>query len=65
MVAAFKSGGACVEVRDSGSLERELIALIGDRERRLALGGAAKRVVEQHQGATRKNVETLLASMNF
>jgi 3-deoxy-D-manno-octulosonic-acid transferase len=65
MVAAFKRGGACVEVRDSGSLVRELSSLIGDRERRLALGSAAKRIVEQHQGATRKNVEALLASMNF
>ncbi|MGH7198925.1 MAG: 3-deoxy-D-manno-octulosonic acid transferase, partial [Candidatus Omnitrophota bacterium] len=65
MVGEFKEAGACVEVENGERLEKELALLAQDEERRKALGRAAKRVVARHQGATRKNVEALLASMTF
>ena len=65
IVREFRQARACVEIADRNSLEKELASLIDDEERRKALGGAGRRLVLRHQGATQKNVEALLASMTF
>ncbi len=65
IVKEFKLAGACIEIAGKDALEEELISLMGSEERRKALGGAARRTIDRHQGATRKNVEALMASMAF
>ncbi|HTL70310.1 MAG TPA: 3-deoxy-D-manno-octulosonic acid transferase [Candidatus Eisenbacteria bacterium] len=63
MADAFLKDGAAVQVKDAEDLERQLAALLGDGERRKSLGQAARRLVSRHQGATRRNIDALLASL--
>ncbi|MGH7197739.1 MAG: 3-deoxy-D-manno-octulosonic acid transferase [Candidatus Omnitrophota bacterium] len=65
IVREFSRSGACVEVKNGQELEKELALLVQDEGKRKALGRAARQIVLRHQGATRKNVEALLASMAF
>ena len=63
MAEEFKQAKAAVEVQDARALEKELIALIESPEARHALGRAAKQLVFKHQGATRRNAETILSAL--
>jgi len=63
MAAEFKKAGAAVEVRTESELVDALAALASDAPRRLELGAAAKRLVQRHQGATRRNIERFLSSL--
>jgi 3-deoxy-D-manno-octulosonic-acid transferase len=62
MAAEFKKAGAAIEVRTESELVEVLVLLASDAGRRSALGAAAKRLVQRHQGATRRNIERFLAS---
>ena len=61
MANEFKKNGAGVEVRDAADLERKMDEIIESADRRRALGRAAKRLVERHQGATERNKDLLLS----
>ena len=51
--------GGAIMVADESELERELAALIDDRERRTRMGQAARELVRQQQGATERTLEVI------
>ncbi|MFQ5925941.1 MAG: 3-deoxy-D-manno-octulosonic acid transferase [Terriglobia bacterium] len=57
MARAFESAGAAVQVRDSRELGTRLAELLGDAERRRAMGRAAAALVASSRGATARAVE--------
>jgi 3-deoxy-D-manno-octulosonic-acid transferase len=63
MAAEFKKAGAAVEVRTESELADALASLASDAGRRSELGAAAKRLVQRHQGATRRNIERFLSPL--
>lgn len=63
MAAEFKKAGAAVEVRTESELADALASLSADAGRRSELGAAAKRLVQRHQGATRRNIERFLSPL--
>ncbi len=63
MAEVFTRARAAVQVADAAGLERALRDLVNDRAAARALGTAAKRLIFEHQGATERNLETLLAPL--
>jgi 3-deoxy-D-manno-octulosonic-acid transferase len=53
-----EAGGAVV-AKDAAGLERELAGLLADAVRRSAMGAAARRLVRDQQGATRRTLDVL------
>ena len=53
----FLQAHAAVQVPDSETLARTILELLGDGERRHQLGAAARKVLEQESGATRRTLE--------
>ena len=58
----FLAAGALVQVADAAGLEAALDRLLGDAEERGRLGAAAKRLVTEKAGATRRMAERVWAA---
>ena len=58
----FLRAGAAVQVQSPAHLAAECIRLFGDAKRREALGGRARRVLEEESGATQRILERLRVS---
>lgn len=63
MSEAFLKAGAGVCVKGPAEMEQLLRALMADQALRARLGKAAKALVARHQGATQRNIETLLKTI--
>jgi 3-deoxy-D-manno-octulosonic-acid transferase len=59
MVREFKEKNAGLEIQNKEELERALMSLIQDADKRHALGAAAKALILSHQGASQKNAELI------
>ena len=59
VVKIFAKGGAIVQVNDAQGLYSALRKLLTDPQKATAIGNAAKRTVESHQGATSRNIEAI------
>ena len=55
----FAKAGAALEVRDAAELRARLTELLGDGERRQAMGRAARALIESNRGATLRAIETM------
>ena len=53
------AAGAAVQVGDAAELERQMVQLLADRDRRAALGQAARHFVLAQQGATQRTMQLL------
>jgi 3-deoxy-D-manno-octulosonic-acid transferase len=60
----FLEARAAVQVADAEGLSRAVLELLGDDARRVQLGAAAKRVLEQESGATRRVLEYIAAFLD-
>lgn len=65
MAEEFRSQGAAVVVRNAGDVTRELGAWMRDPSAARTVGHNAKRLVLRHQGATRRNIESLLSFIDW
>ncbi len=63
MSKEFRDGHAAVQVRNVEELKQEIERLIHDRARMQALGRAAQALARRHQGATEKNLDTVLSNL--
>ena len=64
MTAEFKRSEAVVEVQDKEVLQDIFGKLIGDAGYRQKLGAAAKRQIALHQGATERNIQTVIKNLS-
>lgn len=60
VVPQFVARGGALQVRDAEELERELVQLLGDGERRSRMGGLAREVVRDNQGSLEKTADMIL-----
>ena len=60
MAEEFIRSNAALRVQSAEELRQAIEALVKDSVRRAALGAAAKKLMERHQGALRKNLEMIL-----
>jgi 3-deoxy-D-manno-octulosonic-acid transferase len=60
----FLEAHAAVQVADAEGLTRAVLELLGDDARRVQLGAAAKRVLEQESGATARVLEHVAAFLD-
>lgn len=63
IVRIFLTRNAAIEVNSAQTLERELAALLQDRERRLELGRRAQEVVAENMGSVERTVEMILPEL--
>ncbi|SRR5581483_1258579 len=60
VVRIFVAGGGVAQVRGAAELEEALAKLLADPARRESLGAAARRVVEENQGAIGRTVDMIV-----
>ena len=56
MADLFVKAGGAIQVNSEQALAQEALGLIADRNRASTIGGTARRLVEEHQGATARNL---------
>ena len=57
----FVKAGGAIQVNSEQALAQEALRLMADRNRASAMGGTARRLVEEHQGATARNLSHIRA----
>lgn len=60
----FKEKRAAIQVRDKQELSSTLLELLSDAHKRARLGQAAIKVIEENQGATKRNLELIGQYLN-
>lgn len=64
-VTKFLAADAAIQTPDARALESEIDRLLSDAARRSALGDAAREVVRQNTGATRRTIDMLCESLGL
>lgn len=59
IAAELVAAGGAIRLADDSGLETSLVDILSHPEKRTAMGGAARRVVENRRGASRRNLETV------
>lgn len=59
IAALFLQGNAAVQVEDGKGLEEGVAALLADFHRASALGAAARKIIEDNKGATKRNEQVI------